>query len=268
MKKQKAIQKMQKQIDAIAELRANPEDNEKFSIWNRITKRRIYEVFGDREDHIARFESVRYIPLVMSDGESDAFIQERFKKGLDKAEAILKEFIMEINEYGEDNTAVQGEILGKQEKEPFRKPNLKVIWADIKKDYGISKPAFGRKINFVKDDAKRSVIFRDVAHAHFLAKSDFGKPSVILVGSVIEELLRLYLDHKGVAPKEDTFKSYLNACRNKDLLKSAINQLSDSVREFRNLIHLKNEVDEKYEISQATAIGAVTIIFTLCHDFD
>jgi DNA-binding Lrp family transcriptional regulator len=66
-------------------------------------------------------------------------------------------------------------------------------WKNIEKEYGVSKRAFGKKINFVKDDFKRRVIFRDIEQAYFLAFNGFSKPAVILAGGVIEELLRLYL---------------------------------------------------------------------------
>ena len=52
-----------------------------------------------------------------------------------------------------------------------------------------------------------------------------------------------------------------------DLLKLAISRLSHSVRQFRNLVHLSAEKTEKYAISKATAIGAVTSIFTISNDF-
>jgi hypothetical protein len=36
------------------------------------------------------------------------------------------------------------------------------------------------------------------------------KPAVILAGSVIEELLRLYLVHKNIKPAKKTFDSYIS----------------------------------------------------------
>jgi hypothetical protein len=141
------------------------------------------------------------------------------------------------------------------------------IWDQIEKDFDISKRAFGKKFNFVTDQFKRKIIFRDTEHAYILANHGFSKPSVILAGSVIEELLRLYLDYKGIKPANKTFDSYIKACENNELLKSAISRLTDSVRHFRNIVHLQKENNSKITISKATAKGAVTSIFTLANDF-
>ena len=72
-------------------------------------------------------------------------------------------------------------------------PNVAIAWQQIERDLGVSKKLFGKKINFVGDAFKRKIIFRDVAQAYALAMNDFNKPAVILSGSIIEELLRLYL---------------------------------------------------------------------------
>jgi hypothetical protein len=120
----------------------------------------------------------------------------------------------------------------------------------------------------VTEQYKREVIFRDVEQAYLLAKNGFYKPAVILAGSVIEELLRLYLASKNVKPSKDTFEEYVKTCESKNLLKSGINRLSDSVRHFRNLVHLEKEKGRKYAISKATANGGVSSIFTIANDFD
>lgn len=138
-------------------------------------------------------------------------------------------------------------------------------WGEIEKDFGVNKKTFGKKINFVKDDFKRKIIFRDVEQAYILAQSDFNKPAVILSGSIIEELLRLYLNHKGIKPQREDFFSYIQACQND--LKSAVHKLTDSVRDFRNFVHMEKEASSRHTISKATAKGAVASIFTLINDF-
>ncbi|OGV65645.1 MAG: hypothetical protein A2283_15810 [Lentisphaerae bacterium RIFOXYA12_FULL_48_11] len=142
------------------------------------------------------------------------------------------------------------------------------VWLEIEKDYDVSKKMFGRKINFIKSKFRREIIFRDVGHAYCLANNGFSKPAVILAGSVIEELLRVYLERKNVKARQSTFNSYLDACQDNGLLKTAIHRLSDSVRCFRNLVHLAEEKSSKYSISKATAKGAVSSIFTIINDFD
>ncbi|GAG10101.1 unnamed protein product, partial [marine sediment metagenome] len=114
----------------------------------------------------------------------------------------------------------------------------------------------------------RKIIFRDVGHAHFLANNGFYKPAVILAGSVIEELLRQYLNYKRITPSNYTFDGYITTCKENSLLKSAIHSLTNSVRHFRNIVHLAKEESSKYTISKATAKGAVSSIFTIANDFD
>jgi hypothetical protein len=143
----------------------------------------------------------------------------------------------------------------------------KKIWIQIENDLGMSKRAFGKKINFVNDDFKRKIIFRDIAQAYILSKSNFSKPAVILAGSIIEELLRLYLDYKKVKPTDNTFNEYINTCNANGFLKSGISKLSHSVRYFRNLVHMNNETNSKDTISKATSQNAVSSIFIIANEF-
>jgi hypothetical protein len=162
----------------------------------------------------------------------------------------------------------------RQIKSPLTRQSLEMqkqfseTWDDIRNDFDMSKRTFGKKIHFVTDEYKRRVIFRDVEQAYWLAKNGFCKPAVVLAGSIIEELLRLYLENKNVKPSKNTFDEYVKACENSRLLKSAISRLSDSVRHFRNLVHLENEKSQKYAISKSTAHGAVSSIFTIANDFE
>jgi len=149
-------------------------------------------------------------------------------------------------------------------------------WQDIKNEYGDSKMTFGKKINFITDSYKRKIIFRDIEHAFLLANSGFSKSALILAGGIIEELLRSFLMHKNISIKQeqkndksinDDFNGYITICKNKGLLKKGIYHLSDSVRDFRNLVHLSKEQSKKYAISKATAKGAVSAIFTIANNF-
>jgi len=140
-------------------------------------------------------------------------------------------------------------------------------WVEIELEYDISKRLFGKRINFIRDEFKRKIIFRDTEQAFLLAHYGFNKPSVVLAGGVIEELLRLYLTYKGVIPERNTLDSYIKACEENELLKTAIQRLADSVRQFRNIVHLERESSSRYSISKATAKGAVSSIFTIANDF-
>lgn len=140
------------------------------------------------------------------------------------------------------------------------------IWNEIERDYDINKRAFGKKIRFVTDKFKREIIFRDVEHAYILANNGFPKPAVILAGSVTEELLRLFLKHNEIKPSNNKFESYIDACKEDNLIKKGIHSLSNSVRHFRNIVHLENEESGKDSISISAAKGAVSSIFTIVND--
>jgi len=140
-------------------------------------------------------------------------------------------------------------------------------WARIKNEFGVSKLTFGRKIYFVKDKFKRKIIFRDTLNTYMLAEKGFSKSAVILAGSIIEELLRLYLEYKNIHPAKNNFNEYIKLCESKGILKKGISKLSDSVRHFRNIVHLKNELSPKYTISKAAAKNAVSSIFIISNDF-
>ena len=141
-------------------------------------------------------------------------------------------------------------------------------WDEISLEFEINKRAFGKKINFVTDLNKRKIIFRDVEHAYELAKNGFYKPAVILSGSIIEELLRLYLIYKEEEPNSNNFYDYIKTCENKGFFKKGIRPLSDSVRHFRNLVHIKEEESKKHAISKAAAKSAVSSIFIIVNDLN
>jgi hypothetical protein len=156
------------------------------------------------------------------------------------------------------------------EQEITASADSKANWNAIERQFGVSKISFGIRINFATDPFRRLIIFRDVGHAYALAAAGFSKPAVILAGSVIEELLRLYLEHKGITiqkPLKKDFNGYIQTCIQNKLLKDSVSRLSDSVRGFRNLVHLSAEETKKHTISKATAIGAVSSIFTIASDF-
>jgi len=165
-----------------------------------------------------------------------------------------------------ENKRKKGQGINLEPRESIMKSVPQKAWDEIKNEYGISKRLFGKKINFVTDPFKRKILFRDVEHAYVLANLGFSKPAVILAGSVIEELLRIYLEHKHISPKRNSFDSYIKACDENRLLKSAIHRLADSLRHFRNLVHLENEKSSRETISKATAKTAVSSIFIVAND--
>jgi len=140
--------------------------------------------------------------------------------------------------------AQTGQLLNKPDKsesEQSESITVKANWKAIEKEFGVTKNKFGRKINFISDNFRRNIIFRDVEQAFTLASCGFSKPAVILAGSVIEELLRIYLIYKNIKPNKDDFNGYIETCEQQGLLKDSISRVSHVVRQFRNLVHLSAE---------------------------
>lgn len=140
--------------------------------------------------------------------------------------------------------------------------NAKDIWLHIKIEYEVNKPVFAKKIRFISDPDIKKIILRDVADAYVLSKLGFTKSSIILSGSVIEEILRQYLLSKGSKINSNNFYDYIEECRKNNLLKPAITNLSNAVRNFRNLVHIKEE-DSRSRIIKSMATGAVSSIFSI-----
>lgn len=149
----------------------------------------------------------------------------------------------------------------------WKQPSSKDIWSDIFEDFEVTKHTFGKNINFVTNSYKRKAIFRDVEQAYVLSKNGYYKPAVILAGSVIEELLRLYLKDKHIKATNNTFDEYIKTCEQNGYLKGAVNLLSDSVRHFRNFVHLEKESSAKNKVSKAIAQSAITSLFLISNDF-
>ena len=103
-------------------------------------------------------------------------------------------------------------------------PSISSIWKEIEEVHSVSKKLFGRRISFISDSYKRKTIFRDVAHAYELEKNGFSKPAVLLSGGVIEEILRLFLNYKKIKASNKRFESYIDACKDNDLLKIRIHK--------------------------------------------
>ncbi|MFC1495328.1 hypothetical protein ACFL6W_08610, partial [Thermodesulfobacteriota bacterium] len=203
-------------------------------IWSSYTKDLINtsQVFISPDENILKYKTLDDVITQLRQWASDSYPHSK------KTLFVLKE---------------KEKMKNPAPEKPSIKPKSKDVWSDIANDYDISKRMFGKKINFVDDRFKRQILFRDVEHAYILANLGFSKPAVILAGGVIEELLSLYLQHKNIKPNRNTFNAYIQACETHGLLKRAIQRLTDSLRHFRNLVHLSNEKTKRETISKAAA---------------
>lgn len=99
--KNKSIQRLKRQIDAIQPLRQTEEDSEDFTKWYRNTEVTIEKIFGDAGRHLTDFKRVNYSPMVTTHATTDADYRRRYLAGLDEARAVLESFIQEIEEFWE-----------------------------------------------------------------------------------------------------------------------------------------------------------------------
>ena len=231
---------------------------------SQIALRLIYDLggfFGSASGSIS-FYGFREVSFSQNDSAYDEFL--KFKN----LERKMEQFFVSQASFSKNKNKKLSKGKSTPNSNTFcKRPSSMYTWNDIQNDYDVSKQTFAKRINFVTDRHKRKIIFRDIEDAYVLSKKGFYKPAIILAGSVIEELLRLYLVSQNVKPKNNNFDEYVKTCEREKLLESGISRLSDSVRYFRNLVHLSKESTKKHSITKAAAKGAVSSIFTIANDF-
>lgn len=160
----------------------------------------------------------------------------------------------------------------KQNRSPFlgrlieNKGDSSTAWKYIKSNYGLNQRTIALKINFIKDSFKRSVILRDIKDAVFALENNMPKIAVVLSGGVIEEILRCRLESKSIRPEKENFCDYIHTCYKNNIIKKNTASILDAIRDFRNLVHLRNEKSKKDAISRNEASTAINSIFTLIKD--
>ena len=144
----------------------------------------------------------------------------------------------------------------------------KDIWKEIEENYDMSKRKFGRLIFFIEDIQLRKIIFRDISHAYFLSVNGFNKPAGILAGSIIEELLKQYLQFNHIQVKaNERFNDIINKCKSNNLIIEEIKNVSNALRHFRNYVHIGKEKEMDYTISKPVAKSSVANIFAIAERF-
>ena len=146
------------------------------------------------------------------------------------------------------------------------KEDSSTVWKHIQSRYGLNQNTIAFKINFIKDSFRRSIILRDIKGAVFALEADMPKIAVILSGGIIEEILRCRLKSKNIKPQRNDFYNYIDTCVNNNIIKESTSSLLHAIRDFRNLVHLKNEKSQKDSISNNEASTAINSIFTLIKD--
>ncbi len=268
MDKREAINYLKERLGEIPYLAKLKYNNYEYPLWIRTIRGVVENVFG-RDSYEYQMIAEQY----QINGKFSEVRQNQYIQNLKRRETSILSIIQTWETLGLETETKRNSAPTETPISSFvdnKKNSIsesKANWKAIQEEFGITKTRFGKNINFIKDLFKRKIIFRDVEQAFSLASLGFSKPAVILAGSVIEELLRLYLEHKSITPINNSFDGYIQTYEQKGLLKAGIFRLSDSVRHFRNLVHLSKEETKSHTISKSTAKGAVASIFTIANDF-
>lgn len=100
--KSKAIERLQKVLDEIPELKNLPHGSPQFKQWQRNTRVAITNTFVNDSQHTTDFDNIHFHPSSYSLDNPDPAFQEAYMDGLESAEAVLKSMIEEINGYWDD----------------------------------------------------------------------------------------------------------------------------------------------------------------------
>ena len=98
--KAKAIERLQKALDAIPELKQLKSGSPEFRKWRRDTEVALANTFGDKSRHIQDFTNIRYSPMFVPSSDSER--REAYERGLNSASPVLESMIGEIEEYWEE----------------------------------------------------------------------------------------------------------------------------------------------------------------------
>ena len=98
--KAKAIEQLQKMLNAIPELKELPHRSAVFTRWQRDTRVAIAHSFGDESKNVQDFSD---IPYSYEFAGSESQHQHHYVKGLETATTVLESMIDEIRDYWEDD---------------------------------------------------------------------------------------------------------------------------------------------------------------------
>ena len=100
--KVKAIERLQKVLSEVSELKGLKHHSPAFKKWRRNAQVVITNTFGSESSHLEDFNKIRYSLIALTTGTPDSEFQAAYVRGLESARAILESMIEEINEYWED----------------------------------------------------------------------------------------------------------------------------------------------------------------------
>jgi len=102
MKKERAIELLQTQIDFVDNVKQKERFSQDFKKWQRDTEIIIEKIFGNQTRHLKDFKGISYNLWAFSSETPDYKWQEAFIKGMDSAKTILSSMKDEIIEFDYD----------------------------------------------------------------------------------------------------------------------------------------------------------------------
>ena len=100
--KAKAIERLQKALKEIPDLKKLERDSNEFKKWHRNTKIAIEKTFLNEPSKIEDFTEIQFSLVVLTTRTPAYEFQEAYVRGLETATALLESMIEEIQEYWED----------------------------------------------------------------------------------------------------------------------------------------------------------------------
>jgi hypothetical protein len=107
MTKEKAIEKLQRQLKLIDDLSSKPIFSQDFKKWQRDTEIAIERIFGADTRHLKDFTKIHYILPIATNLTSEQDDINAFRRGLESACSVLESLIQEVEEYGSNLTVNQ-----------------------------------------------------------------------------------------------------------------------------------------------------------------
>ena len=128
--KEFAIGRLQKQLDAIPDLKTVDISSTQFIQWKRDTRVAVSHVFGEGSSQVQELDRIRYTPIAVTIGSyslEERQMREGFVGGISTTTATLRSMINEIQEYWPDDTQAQGTAKGLETLQPVLSRRVFVI---------------------------------------------------------------------------------------------------------------------------------------------
>jgi hypothetical protein len=103
MKKEKAIELLQVQVDLIKTVKQQESFSQQFKKWKRDTEVIIEKIFGTETRHLKDYKDINYNLVAFSSSTPEYKWQDAFLKGMDTAETILISMKDELIKFDDEN---------------------------------------------------------------------------------------------------------------------------------------------------------------------